>query len=93
VRFRHILFGSVAVAVVANVGAYVAWEIADGAEDMAYFLLRFGAVVAALTGAAVGWKARGGWEQAVGAGLFSAMLSFVLAWVAILTVVLLNPPS
>jgi hypothetical protein len=93
VRFRHILVLSLAAAIAANLTSHVAWEVADGAEDGPYFLLRISLVVGVLAGAWVTWRARGAWHEALSAGLFSAMAIFVLAWVPITVLALLNPPS
>jgi hypothetical protein len=92
VRFRHILLASLVVAIVANLAAYGAWALADGAENVPFFLQRIGAAVAVLAGASVAWRARDAWETAVSAGLFSAMLGYGLAWVPVIVLVLMNPP-
>jgi hypothetical protein len=93
VRFRHAFALSVAAAIAANLISLAVWDAADGAQDGTYFLLRIGAVVAALAGASVSWRSRGAWHEALSAGLFSAMGTFVLAWVPVTVLVLLNPPT
>ncbi|MGH2716383.1 MAG: hypothetical protein ACRDM7_21360 [Thermoleophilaceae bacterium] len=71
----------------------VAWEVADGAEDVMYFLLRIGALAAVFVGTTVALRAGGAWDEAVSAGIFSAMLSFGLTLAPVIVLVLLHPPS
>jgi hypothetical protein len=93
VRLRHILMFSLVAAIAANLTGYAAWAAADGAEDITYFVLRIGAVLAALTGAIVALRAQGAWDEAVAAGIFSTMLGYGLTWVPVIIVVLVHPPS
>jgi hypothetical protein len=92
-RFRPILLASLFAAIAANLTAFVAWEVADGAENVQYFLQRTGAVAAVLAGATVTLRTRGAWHEAVSAGLFTTVLSYGLTWVPVFVSVLLNPPS
>jgi hypothetical protein len=92
VRLRFVLLIPFAAALAANVVAYAAWRVADGAEDFQYFLPRIGALAALLTGLTVAFRARARLDEAISAAAFSAMFTFVLTWIPLVIVVLLYPP-